>query len=459
MVLCLLFALVVPDAAAVQSYRGVSGGAAYVIDMPSPWNGTLLLYSHGSVAERAPNPAWDVGDYETGRWLLAHGFALAGSSYRLTGWTVEEAELDQVRLLDRFERSFGRPRRVIAWGHSLGGLITVVLAGRHPDRVSAALPMCGVLAGSLAYWSAQLDEYVAFDTLLAGPAESLPLVHVRDVRARESTVVSVLARAQSTAAGRARLGLVAALREVPGWYPGQPEPARDDFAAQEQAQHLWLLGDLRAAFGIPLSLEERSGGLPVGNVGVDYLAQLQHSVHDAEVRALYAQAHLSLDDDLAALARAPRVAPDPAALRRLSTAVPVPGAREMVPTLAVHDVADGAVVVQNETAFRDAIVATGQGDLLRQVYVHAAGHCNFTPAETVSALLALVDRLDTGSWSAADARLLDVSAAAVGTAMRAFRPRPPPQRGPAFVCCEPTTGSVRPRSVPSGHVGTWREVP
>ena len=63
-------------------------GATYLIQCPpGAWNGTPYLYSHGYVTPGASNPAQDVGDPVTGAWMLAHGYALAGSSYSTTGWS------------------------------------------------------------------------------------------------------------------------------------------------------------------------------------------------------------------------------------------------------------------------------------------------------------------------------------------------------------------------------------
>lgn len=100
-------------------------GATYEIQCPGgSWNGTLFLYSHGYVVPGTANPAQDVGDPATGAWLLAHGFALAGSSYSTTGWAIAQALPDQIATLNVFRRAYGHPSRTIAWGHSLGGIIT-----------------------------------------------------------------------------------------------------------------------------------------------------------------------------------------------------------------------------------------------------------------------------------------------------------------------------------------------
>ena len=91
-VILLLLSFPASAVAAVTTYTGtLPDGATFLIEVPSPWNGTLLLYSHGYVVPGSPNPAQDVGDPATGAFLLSNGFALAGSSYAHTGWAIEEA--------------------------------------------------------------------------------------------------------------------------------------------------------------------------------------------------------------------------------------------------------------------------------------------------------------------------------------------------------------------------------
>ena len=128
----------------------LADGATYLIEVPAHWNRSVFLYSHGYVSPGGNNPAQDVGDPATGGWLLTHGFALAGSSYSSTGWAIAQALPDQIATLNLFSKQVGRPRHTIAWGHSLGGIITAGLIQRYPKRFCAALPMCGVLAGGVA---------------------------------------------------------------------------------------------------------------------------------------------------------------------------------------------------------------------------------------------------------------------------------------------------------------------
>src|SRR5260370_3085394 len=160
----------------------LADGATYLIEVPANWNKTLLLYSDGYVPPHpGPQPlqdARDVGDPFTRGFMLSHGFALAGSSYATTGWAIHEAIPDQIAVLDLFKLMVGDPKRTIAWGHSLGGIITAGLIQTHPDRFDAALPMCGVLAGGVATWNTALDSAFAFQTLLAG--NTLQVVNITD---------------------------------------------------------------------------------------------------------------------------------------------------------------------------------------------------------------------------------------------------------------------------------------
>src|SRR6266480_3228485 len=154
--------------------QGNIDGANYIISVPSNWNGTLVLYSHGYVFPGQPNPAKDAGDPLTAASLLKQGYALAGSAYSTTGWALQQAFQDQIALLHFFDKTCGPPSRTIAWGHSLGGIITAGLVQLNPGRFNGALPMCGVLAGGVGTWNQALDGVFAFDVLLARNA--LPIV-------------------------------------------------------------------------------------------------------------------------------------------------------------------------------------------------------------------------------------------------------------------------------------------
>jgi pimeloyl-ACP methyl ester carboxylesterase len=393
----------------------LSDGATYLIQVPYNWNGTLFLYSHGYVVPGSANPATDVGDPATGAFLLANGFALAGSSYATTGWAIHEALNDQIAVLDVFDKLFGHPVATIAWGHSLGGIITAGLIQRNPKRFTAAQPMCGVLSGGVATWNTALDAEFAFKTLLA-PTTNLQVVDILNPDANLTLAEEVLAAAQATPQGRARIALGAALSDTPGWFtPTSPEPSPTDFASQEANQFLWDQQiDFPFVFAFRAELEARAGGNVSWNTGVDYRKQLEKSVDREEVWALYQTAGLSLEADLDTLNHAARVQANPQAVDYLKQNIIFNGQID-IPVLTLHTKGDGLVVVENETAYQDVVDRVDDNSrLLRQTFVDRAGHCAFTPAETIAAVETLLQRLETGSWPSTEANLLNGDAAALG---------------------------------------------
>ena len=410
-----------------------SGPPGDVVDFPTHWNGTLLLYSHGYAAPTGGNPASDAGDETTKAWLLDHGYALTGSAYSGTGWAVADALRDQVALLAAFSAKFGKPKRTVAWGHSLGGIITAGLVQLHPELFAAGLPMCGVLAGGVANWNGALDIGFATQVLLD---PQLQVVKVTDPGANLNRARAAVTTASATPQGKARLALIAALGRLPGWFnPLNPEPAAGDFAAQQANQATWENFDFSYVFAFRAELEKRAGGNPSWNAGVDYGKSFAAAPGKLEVEALYGQAGLDLAADLARIEGAPRISADPAAVDYLDRNISFNGSLA-IPVLTLHTTGDGLVVVENEAAYSDAVNAAHDEGMLRQLYVHRANHCIFTPAEQIAAFRVLFARLDSGSWPATDPATLNLDAAALGPKYNGGR----------------LPGSASPISVPPGFV-------
>jgi hypothetical protein len=383
-------------------------GATYLIQMPGAWNGTLVLYSHGYVAPGSPNPAQDVGDPLTGLWLLSHGYAIAGSSYATTGWAIKEAIPDQIRTLNTFDRLVGSPHRTIAWGHSLGGMITAGLIQDDPGRFTAALPMCGVVAGGVGTWNVALDSAFAVQQLL-GQGSGLQVVNITNPTANLTLAEGVFIAAQASAQGRARLALASALGDIPGWFdPASPEPAPTDYVSQETQI------DGPFAYAFRAELEARAGGNPSWTTGVDFARNLSHSADLAEVQALYTAAGLNLSTDLATLNAAAPISADPGAVAYLKHNIVFNGDLAQ-PVLTIHTTGDGLVVNEDEGTYRSVVQDAGKSGLLRQDFVSRAGHCSFTAAETIAAFQALIHRVDTGTWGdSTSPSELNAAAAALG---------------------------------------------
>jgi hypothetical protein len=418
-----------------NTLTGNIGGANYLIEVPSNWNGTLVLYSHGYVFPGNPLTPVDAGDPLTEATMLQAGYALAGSSYSQNGWALQQAFQDQIALLNFYDTTCGQPLRTIAWGHSLGGIITAGLVQLNPNRFAGALPMCGVLAGGIGTWNQALDGAFAFDLLLAG--NTLPIVHLPPLGSSALTAdfnqaEGVLQSAQSTPQGRARIALIASLGDLPGWFTtGSPEPASTDYATQEVNQFNWEFQvDFAFAFFARAELEARAGGNPSWNTGVDYRVQLSHSADSTEVAALYKQAGLNLNQDLNALNAAPRISADSGAVGYLNNFITFDGNLN-IPVLTMHTTGDGLVVNQDEQAYASVVASQGNSSLLRQMFVHRAGHCAFTPAETVAAFNTLVFRIDLGRWDNSTLPgLMNLKAIALGSTLNTAPP--------AFIKFQPT---------------------
>jgi pimeloyl-ACP methyl ester carboxylesterase len=405
--------------------------ATYLIEVPQTWNGTLFLYSHGTNLPGTPNPPTDGGDLVR-LYLLTNGYALAGSSYASTGWAVEDALRDQIAVLDTFDRLVGHPSRTIAWGHSMGGLITAGLVQSHPDRFSGAVPFCGLVAGAVGVWNEFLDAAFAFNALLA--SGQLQVVHITDPINNVLNAETVLNNAQATPQGRARIALAAALADTSGWVdPLSPQPDPTDYATLEANQFVSFSGfNFAVFFALRADLEKRAGGNPSWNSGVDYEKQLKLSVDYPEVQGLYQQAGLSLAEDLRALNGTTRITADPSAVSYLSQNIIFNGDLK-VPVLTVHTSGDDIANVQMEQAYGAIVHASHHDSLLRETFVHRAGHCNFTSAENIVALDTLIRRLDTGEWQGTDAKTLNTAASSLPMAYDdIFGPGTQPLLPPAF---------------------------
>src|SRR5260370_20312753 len=279
-------------------------------------------------------------------------------------------------------------------------MVTGALIQTQPGRLDAALTMCGVRWGGVATWNTVLDSEFAFKTLLA-PGTGLQVVNITDPLANLQLAEQFLAIAQSTLQGRARLALVSALADGPGWFvPTSPEPAPADFTSQEMNQFLWDQNvDFPFVFALRAELEARSRRYVSWNTGVDYRAQLANSIDRNEEQALYHQAGLSLDADLETLQDAVRISTDPEALHYLERNIIFNGEIH-IPVLTLHTKGDGLVVVQNESAYKQVVDEAVNAEFLRRPFVSRARHSAFTPPQTTTSLQKLLDRLDTREWHA-----------------------------------------------------------
>ncbi|WP_436695224.1 hypothetical protein [Geodermatophilus sp. CPCC 205506] len=417
-------------------YRGdLASGADWLAHVPARWNGTVVVFAHGFGAMTAQ----DAPDEPTRAELLEQGYALVGSSYSGPSlWALATAVDDQFAALAAFEELLGvEPERTIAFGRSMGGLVSALQAQDPRGELDGVLTTCGLVAGALNLNNYQLDGVYTLAHLLA-PGQPIPLVRYESPEQAAQAAADLIAAvtaAQDTAEGRARIALASAFLNMATWYvddpegdPGEGPAAPDDYAAQqvEQFEALVDRGLERYVTGRQ-QIELVAGGNSAYNAGVDYRELLDSSVHAEQVRALYREAGLDLDADLATLTRDADIEADPDAVAELTRTSMVTGDLE-VPQLAIHTTADELVPVEHEDWYAEQVDRAGDDRLLRQAYVEGAGHCRFQPAEQVAALQALERRIEAGRWAGA-ARPDRLNAAAdaleLGTTARFVEYDPP----------------------------------
>jgi len=75
-------------------------------------------------------------------YFLGNGMAIMGSGFARQGWNLDSAVTTNVELVGAFKTAFPTTKKVLAWGSSLGGIITQTLAEKYPTLVDAVAPMC-----------------------------------------------------------------------------------------------------------------------------------------------------------------------------------------------------------------------------------------------------------------------------------------------------------------------------
>ncbi len=381
----------------------LANGTVWIAEYPKSWNGTLILYSHGF----GPLTAADAPDPNTQAALLADGYALAGSSYdpNNSEWALDTAVSDQFGTLAAVESTVlpARPKHVLAFGTSMGGLVSALEAQQGAGKIDGALTTCGIVGGGVNLNEYQIDGEYAIAQLLGNPGTQL--VGFGDDPTALGTAAALTAdaaQAQSTAAGRARLALAMAFLNVTPWDPSATTPtAASDPAAQEAAEYNVLFS---GSFSIMdfielgrISVEQADGGQATWDVGTNFARVLAGSPYRQQVATLYKAAGLNLGGDLATLTTHTTTKADPAALRSLFQ-TSVPTGRLEVPELDLHTIGDNLVPVQNENYYAEQVDRAGSGSLLRQAFTESFGHCNFSPSELVAGVQAVLHRVTTGHW-------------------------------------------------------------
>jgi len=138
-----------------------SDTAPYMFITTAAFNGTVLLWSHGLrpnvdipvgipgyggyKVTNTPEPA-PGGDKAIIGALLGAGYGIAGSGFSRQGVNVQQAVAANVELIDIFKKKNPTTKKVVAWGASLGTLITQTLAEKHPELIDSVALVCPATA-------------------------------------------------------------------------------------------------------------------------------------------------------------------------------------------------------------------------------------------------------------------------------------------------------------------------
>jgi hypothetical protein len=404
----------------------LADGATWIADVPSSWNGILLLFSHGFgppvVDQPLGGPAHDA--------YLDRGYALAGSSYDPNGswWALNSAVRDQFQAIDAVNSTAlsHTPNTVLAVGNSMGGLVSALEAEHAAGHIDGALTTCGLVAGAIRLNNYQLDAEYAMSKLLA-PGVPLKLVNFANMGQGGATgaqLAGMAQQAQTTPQGRARLGLALAFLNAPPAVPGQPVPDLHNADAVEAAEFSgYFVGAFSPMFFIEFArpaIEQSAGGNGSWTLGVDFADLVERSPRKHVVEALYREAGLDLRADLHTLTAGANIPADTGAIDALER-TSVPTGHLQVPELDLHTIYDHLVPVEQERTYQDIVEETGKATLLRQAYVNHIGHCNFTTAELVAGVETLRQRVQVGHWgSLAEVDKLQQFATSLGLGDAAF---------------------------------------
>lgn len=341
--------------------------AKYGIFVPADWNGSLALYAHG-FKDPEDTIELPVADYivPLRDKLLSLGYAVAYSSYSENGLSVRDGAQRTHQLRAIFVSAFGEPERTYLLGHSLGGLVAVMLAEKYPERYDGALPMCGMIGGS----KAEID-YIGhlrtlFDVFYPGvlPGNTMDVPDNADLTT--TVVYPVIAAIQADPTG---VGIISVIEQTP-----------IPFTRPEELVESFVRGIGFQFRGFQDVVARTHGHIPFDNADTEYTGP-----------SLPAEVLVAVN------AGAERFEATPDALKYLEHFYRPTGSLG-IPVLTLHNRWDPVVPAFHEDLYRETVATAGKEALLAQRTVDIYGHCMFgeTPEEGVEVMAQAF--LDLAEW-------------------------------------------------------------
>ncbi len=330
---------------APRTLSGELQGAPWRLDVPASWNGDLVMLAHGYEPVGMPRTAPMSANDSTAP-LLAAGYAVAQSAYASQGWAVADAITDTERLRQQAVGELKHVRHTWMLGFSMGGAVTIGSLERFPQHYAGGVSLCGANLGGEQIATDLLTTLVAFDYFFP-KADGLPAA---GLVAREAAALPQ---------GELYQGIANALQRDPSHAAV--------LARQLQVSPDALAGAISLHALVLHELATRSGGMPVGNLGVVYSG---------------------FGDDAAFNAGVQRIDPVPAAQAHVRDALAMTGALKR-PLVIQFNHNDPTIVPHMQTVYPQLAARAGARPLPRVLPPVGEGHCGFSGAQVVDALKAV----------------------------------------------------------------------
>jgi len=407
-----------------QVWTGIApDGAAYRIEVPPNWNGTLVMYAHGF--RGTGNVVWVDGP-QLRQYFVDNGFAWAASSYAQNGYDPGDGVVDTHDLLESFPSITGlTAHEVIMSGLSMGGEITTAEIEAYKGDFAGAMPYCGVLAGN------DLFNYFLGANVTAAALTGTTIKYPTTLAAGQAYAPVYQSTVQS---------------ELPtlGIIPNPATGGQTFSNSFTKTGSLWadtveqLSGGTRPGFQSAIDYWDGFGFPPLTHI--PFLFGLYPGTNGGTLG--FANGSVAGNEDTFytfsdnPLSKLPQeIALNRAALRVPVTAtssadpltsaeLPIIHGDPGIPVLSIHGIGDLFVPFSMDQRYDQMMVANGEGKLFVGRAIREVTHCGYTTNELSAGFSALVSWIATGKRPAGDNILLPQAVASPFFGCRFTDPTP-----------------------------------
>ena len=373
---CILLVAVTSVATGSQDFVGVLNDAPYKIRVPDKdWNGVLLLHAHWYYFPPPPEAEAALGGKELEDFLLSKGYAVAGSTFRNSGWQVKEGTQDLIALSGLFNDLVGKPKRRILMGYSMGSLIALKSAEEVP-LYDGVIPMCS-LAGSSSVNDRDGGIAYAYATAFGWPREWGTWYDARDGLSFFGEVYTPLLAQLMDPSNFGKFEFIRLLFDLPfdGFYYAPPP--------LNPAMGFLML----ATTEVKAEIEARAKGYVYENAGHVYSLSDEEKAYLASLGVDAEKLLVEMNKGATISVRKPQ--------RQYIEKYFDPSGHLRRPVLSVHSINDYIYPPYFETQLLQKVKSASREDLFLQVYTDGFGHCSFTKEQILAAVRAMEYWLDT----------------------------------------------------------------